>query len=296
MNINNLIDGFFSLTINADGLHRTISIKIAKKTLLLLFVAAAVLCFVFVSSIIYSSHVTRKLFSYEQLKIQAKEQKNLLDKMNLETEKIILGMKQISDKENQVRKILGLRTAPFKYDLIKDKELPEKDLSKRMMKLQKDLDASHARLEKLTKYAQDFRANFSRVPSVWPAYGRIMSTYGFRIFPWRGMHTGIDINTHYGAPIRSAASGIIEFAGWKNGYGRTVIVDHGRGIETLYGHASGFAVREGQQVKKGDIIAYVGTSGYATGPHVHYEVIKFGIKINPARYLNMNMLSANEPN
>ena len=203
-------------------------------------------------------------------------------------------MKQISEKENQVRKILGLRTAPFQPDLLKDKGLTEKDLSKRMMILKKGLDESHARLEQMTKYARDFRANFARIPSVWPVYGPIMSTYGFRLFPWKGMHTGIDISGHYGAPIHAAAAGKIEYAGWRNGYGRTVIVDHGGGIETLYGHTSRFAVAEGQKVKKGQTIAYVGMSGNATGPHVHYEVIKYGIKINPARYLNMSMLSANE--
>ncbi len=122
----------------------------------------------------------------------------------------------------------------------------------------------------------------------WPVHGRISSRYGRRYHPifHRHMnHTGIDIAARHGTPIRSALSGIVKFAGWKTGYGNTVVVEHPNGYETLYGHCSKLLVKRGDTVKKGEQIAKVGSTGVSTGPHIHFEVRENKKRMNPERVL-----------
>lgn len=129
-------------------------------------------------------------------------------------------------------------------------------------------------------------------PSLWPVEGRVTSSFGEREDPFNGegaFHTGIDISAPYGEAIRAAGDGFVTAAGRANGYGREVIIDHGHGISTLYGHMSGFAVTAGDQVKRGQIIGYVGSSGRSTGAHVHYEVRIQNTPVNPHKYLRTTM-------
>ena len=123
------------------------------------------------------------------------------------------------------------------------------------------------------------------LPSLWPASGEVSSPYGLR---WGGsdFHPGIDIANDYGTPIIAAASGTVTAAGWNSGgYGNMVDIDHGNGIWTRYGHAEAVAVSVGETVQKGQIIAYMGSTGFSTGPHVHYEVHVNGEIVNPIMYL-----------
>ena len=125
-------------------------------------------------------------------------------------------------------------------------------------------------------------------PSLWPVEGAITSSFGERIDPFNGegaFHTGVDISTAYGTPIIAPADGVIRETGFINGYGRTIILDHGHSITTLYGHLSGFAVGEGESVHRGDVIGYVGSSGRSTGSHLHYEVRIHDTPVNPHKYL-----------
>ncbi|HEY6308156.1 MAG TPA: M23 family metallopeptidase [Candidatus Angelobacter sp.] len=125
-------------------------------------------------------------------------------------------------------------------------------------------------------------------PTLWPVQGRITGSFGERTDPFSGegaFHRGVDISSDIGTRILAPADGIVQFADVMNGYGRTVMVDHGNGISTLYGHLSGFAVSQGQQVHRGDTLGYVGQSGRSTGPHLHYEVRIFNTPVNPHKYL-----------
>jgi murein DD-endopeptidase MepM/ murein hydrolase activator NlpD len=122
----------------------------------------------------------------------------------------------------------------------------------------------------------------------WPVHGRISDRYGYRVHPvWRRrmMHTGLDIAARSGTPIRAALGGRVTFVGWKGGYGRTVIIEHPNGYETLYGHCSKILVSHGETVKRGERIAKVGSTGVSTGPHVHFEVKKNGKRMNPEKAL-----------
>jgi murein DD-endopeptidase MepM/ murein hydrolase activator NlpD len=116
----------------------------------------------------------------------------------------------------------------------------------------------------------------------WPARGVITSRFGMR---WRRHHNGVDIASPRGTPIYAARGGLVSFAGWYYGYGLTVIIDHGAGIISIYGHASSLLVRGGQGVSAGQQIARVGCTGSCTGSHVHFEVRVNGRPVNPLRYL-----------
>jgi murein DD-endopeptidase MepM/ murein hydrolase activator NlpD len=134
--------------------------------------------------------------------------------------------------------------------------------------------------------------NLLSAPTLWPVMGRITSSFGERLDPFNGegaFHSGIDIATTFGAAVRAPADGVVLKASFGNGYGREIILDHGDGIETLYGHLSGFAVTAGERVRRGQVIGYVGSSGRSTGPHLHYEVRVRDTPVNPHKYLRETM-------
>jgi murein DD-endopeptidase MepM/ murein hydrolase activator NlpD len=125
-------------------------------------------------------------------------------------------------------------------------------------------------------------------PTLWPVQGRITGSFGERTDPFSGegaFHRGVDISSDIGTRIVAPADGVVQYADVMNGYGRTVMVDHGNGISTLYGHMSAFGVSQGQQVHRGETLGYVGQSGRSTGPHLHYEVRIFNTPVNPHKYL-----------
>jgi len=117
---------------------------------------------------------------------------------------------------------------------------------------------------------------------VWPVSGPVTSGYGWR---WGRMHEGIDIAVPTGTPVVAAASGQVIVAGWMGGYGNLVVIDHGGGLATAYGHNSSFAVGSGSTVSQGQTIAYAGSTGNSTGPHVHFEVRVNGSPVDPLGYL-----------
>jgi len=125
-------------------------------------------------------------------------------------------------------------------------------------------------------------------PSLWPLEGRVTSSFGEREDPINGegaFHSGIDISAPFGTPVRAAADGEVSSAEMGAGYGREVVLNHGHDLLTVYGHLSAIAVLPGQHVLRGQVIGYVGQSGRATGPHLHYEVRVHNVPVNPHKYL-----------
>ncbi len=123
---------------------------------------------------------------------------------------------------------------------------------------------------------------------MWPCSGEITSYYGWRTHPVFGTtryHSGMDIAVDYGTPIHAADSGTVIYSGWLGGYGNAVMIDHGGGLVTLYGHNQSLNVSEGQYVSKGTVIAYAGSTGWSTGPHCHFEVRLHGDVTEPLDYL-----------
>jgi murein DD-endopeptidase MepM/ murein hydrolase activator NlpD len=127
------------------------------------------------------------------------------------------------------------------------------------------------------------------VPTLWPVKGEITGHFGERLDPFSGegaFHAGMDIASHYGDQVRATADGVISVVDQRAGYGRLVVIDHGFGVTTWYGHLSGFNTQTGMHVKRGDVIGYEGASGRSTGPHLHYEVRIYNTPVNPWRYLS----------
>jgi murein DD-endopeptidase MepM/ murein hydrolase activator NlpD len=133
------------------------------------------------------------------------------------------------------------------------------------------------------------------VPSLWPVVGEITGHFGERLDPFSGegaFHAGMDIASHYGDPVHATADGVVAVMDQRAGYGRLVVIDHGYGVTTWYGHLSAFATHAGTHVKRGDVIGFEGASGRSTGPHVHYEVRIYNTPVNPWRYLSKAATSA----
>ena len=123
---------------------------------------------------------------------------------------------------------------------------------------------------------------------IWPVSGPVTSPFGWRIHPilgYKKFHTGIDIGVGYGTPIHAADSGTVIYATWMGGYGNVIIIDHGDGLSTLYAHQSSLAVGTGARVTRGQMIGYVGSTGFSTGPHLHFEVRVNGNPVDPMGYL-----------
>ncbi|MFH1825779.1 MAG: peptidoglycan DD-metalloendopeptidase family protein [bacterium] len=246
------------------------------------------------SSIVYSSMLTRRLAHYHLAIAKNREQIQVINTFSEETEKVNETISELVNEDNQLRQLLGLKSWKSKIKLTKNFEAKSEKVAHDLEAADKKLAEKRESLSELKAWVKKVRDRFANTPSRWPIYGRMVSAFGYRTYPWRGFHTGLDISGRYGAPIRTTADGVVTYAGWQRGYGKTVIVDHGWGKSTLYGHCSRFEVNVGQKVKKGQIVSYVGNTGYSTGPHLHYEVRKAGKPVNPGAYLNLNILSASK--
>jgi murein DD-endopeptidase MepM/ murein hydrolase activator NlpD len=157
--------------------------------------------------------------------------------------------------------------------------------------------ASFSRLHR--GYLNQFMVN--NKPNLWPVNGRINSSFGRRSDPFSGegaYHPGVDLEAPMGTPVRCAADGVVRIAEWQGAYGRAVVIDHGGGVQTLYGHLSRFSVLAGQPIRRGEVIGYSGNTGRASGAHLHYEVRVGGTPVNPYHYLSQSqrtVASAKQP-
>ncbi|MEA9358089.1 peptidoglycan DD-metalloendopeptidase family protein [Bacteriovorax sp. PP10] len=143
------------------------------------------------------------------------------------------------------------------------------------------------RVHQLDQHLLDKESFLRSTPTIMPTAGHLTSSYGPRMSPYAGrvkMHEGIDVGAPSGTSIVAPADGVITYAGAKSGFGNFVQIDHGYGVETIYGHASTVTVKRGQKVVRGDRIATIGNTGYSTGPHVHYEVRVNGTPVDPLYY------------
>ena len=169
----------------------------------------------------------------------------------------------------------------------KDSEGPAV-LAQKLDKLSAEATRQEQSLQELQAYFQDQKSLLASVPSVWPTRGWVTSDFGSRLDPYtseRVMHAGLDIAGPHGKEIVSPSDGTVVFAGLEGGYGNVLVIDHGYGIKTRYGHLSFIKVKSGERVKRGDVVAAMGNTGRSTGPHLHYEVRVNGIAQNPRKFI-----------
>lgn len=169
-------------------------------------------------------------------------------------------------------------------------------LDARMGSVSTSLDMLLRRSELVASSMDDVRkslaaneAHLEAIPSIWPTSGFLSSTFSQHrrhpIFNDVRPHYGIDISSRRGNPIVATAAGKVTQAGWENGHGNHVVIDHGEGLKTSYSHASRIVVKRGQNVERGEAIALVGSTGYSVAPHVHYEVHEKGQPVDPLKYI-----------
>jgi len=154
--------------------------------------------------------------------------------------------------------------------------------------LQMEMEQRLVSLQELQVAAAEHVAYQAARPSIWPTQGVVTSRYGYRSSPtgdYREFHPAIDISAPLGTPVVATGDAVVALTGWQSNLGNTVVLDHGYNFRTVYGHVAKVAVSVGDRVKRGQVIAYVGSTGRSTGPHVHYEVHLHGKDVNPAPYL-----------
>ncbi len=207
--------------------------------------------------------------------------------------------------ENQIRKTIGMREFDIKETYLGGPEKEDIKTFKEMLKEKADkINAEYITraYDKIKRESKSRLSGYSEVawylannnnlakamPKDWPVQGNITSPFGYRIHPITmdyEYHSGIDISNEPGSPITAAADGLVRHAGWQQGYGLSVLIDHGFGFSTLYGHMSEINVKEGESVTRGKLIGKVGSTGTSTGPHLHYEVWEYGSPVNPMKYM-----------
>lgn len=163
------------------------------------------------------------------------------------------------------------------------------ELKQSLKQVSAEFETSSQQLSVLESMLFEQELELKSKPTTRPSDGFVTSGFGYRMHPIRGgraHHNGIDFDANTGDPVRSAGNGLVKFAGWKNGFGNVVEIDHQNGYVTVYAHNSAFTVKEGDVVRAGQVVAKAGSTGQSTGPHVHFEVHKDGRPVNPRAFLD----------
>lgn len=218
---------------------------------------------------------------------------------------------QVREADIQLRQLLGMkeRRAIIEQEgedkgsggpTIFDASILQKTLARRLWDISDSeiryeseavLKESQERIQSFKEISEHIayeRSLYRHTPRGWPTSGRTTSHFGARISPFTGQyqfHSGIDIANETGTPVIATGDGVVQLAGWEGGYGRLVIIDHGYGYLSYYGHNNAVAVNVGDRVRRGQVIAYMGSSGSSTGPHTHYEIWYNGRCLNPWKFL-----------
>lgn len=165
------------------------------------------------------------------------------------------------------------------------------ELSSVVMELNRSFQTDEKLMSELEITEEKLARLVDAIPTLVPAFGKISSPFGMRNHPITKVnkaHTGVDISSSKGDPILAAASGVVEYSAYSNGYGYHVIIDHKNGYRTLYGHSSKLMVKKGELVKKGQTIALVGSTGVSTGPHLHFEIRIGNTPVDPTQYIDFS--------
>jgi murein DD-endopeptidase MepM/ murein hydrolase activator NlpD len=224
-----------------------------------------------------TQHATHLITAFENQRLRAENerQRQELEKLNNRVEKVEDTSRKLAEKSGVVAdgSTGGAGGPAHPLD-----EPGLETLQVKMSRLERELRA-YERLLRERGYT----------PSIWPVNGTLEGGFGGRRNPFGGggyeFHSGQDIEAPPGAPVVSGASGRVSFVGWQNGYGQLIVVDHGGGLTTRYGHLSHIDVTLGQSVKRGELIGRVGSTGRSTGPHLHYEVRINDNPVDPLQYL-----------
>lgn len=272
---------------------RTISIRLPY---LILYLIGAVLLFLLVASGLYARYRLERIVNASAIAAQRAENQVLEAKIEDFTGDLVAldaDMETLRRLDRQVRTLCELRLDEQEASLPVGKVSSDwrgksdTEVAAKLDALVKQVSTRKESYSEVLKHAIDQRYTVDHTPSIRPASGWVVAGYGQRKNPFTGlieMHMGVDIAAPKGTPICATADGRVSFVGYRRGYGLLVKVDHGRGCSTWYGHCSMAKVRAGDIVKRGQMIATIGKTGLAIGPHVHYEVRIGGRAEDPANF------------
>ena len=279
-----------------DGQLRKISIPVHY---LYVFVIGAAIGFLSLTGIASSyTRMLLKVSEFNQLRTEKDQLKTNYSKLEQVAKERDLQVASLGSIAGEVSALYGLKAQPTLVTATSDQiEAAEVSSSLDQLHALRTSALTGATMVGLTMgltrnvtTADWIKANSA--PNLWPVEGQVTGSFGERIDPFNGegaFHSGVDIGSSYGHPIVAPADGVVTVTDTMGGYGKTIMIEHGNGISTRYGHLSGFAVTVGQRVQRGEIIGYVGESGRSTGPHLHYEVRINDTPVNPYKYLRMTV-------
>ena len=295
----------FNILIFGHKTSKTRHLRIRKKTVKISFYLFA---FALLSSTFFFCdyiQVKKKVYELNRLRQETQNQRSQIQFFSARIEDLEKQLSKLKDFDKKIRIIANLERGqdvapsmgmggPSPSD-IRDKLKKEKDadgLAQQMKsdieRLQSEAVSREESLSELEKLLQVKKEMLTHTPSIWPVMGWVTSGFGFRTNPFTGltqMHEALDISNRVGTLVVAPADGIVSDVGNDNAVGKMVVIFHGFGMTTRYGHLNKVFVKIGQSVKRGDKIAEVGMTGKTTGPHLHYEVRLNGISVNPMRYI-----------
>jgi murein DD-endopeptidase MepM/ murein hydrolase activator NlpD len=289
------------------------------KVLTYILVSLLIITFIFTYSFLdMRKQYAKKSKNIERLEIINDKQKLQIDELKKYTQDIKEKINHLNELEKEVKSLVGLeaendkdikeishaqtqedksirnisRGSLFQRKPDKSSEYDQsntlREIKDNLNKIEESLSIEENNFNSLKTDVADQLNYLAARPTGWPNRGRITSPFGIRRAPKRGastFHKGVDIANSYGSIIKAAGKGKVAYAGWRSGLGYTVIISHGYGFTTLYGHNSSLLVKAGQQVEKGQPIAKLGNSGNSTGPHVHFEIRVNDNPVDPMKYL-----------
>ncbi len=241
------------------------------------------------------------------LKRQEKIQKTQIDKFSKEVRSFETEMARLESFEKKLRIITSFENSPksnqghmgvggpyglsshsFTTSLEKETQSMLDRLSGDLGILTSQIKMRQFSFQELDDYLKNQKSLLASTPSIWPTRGWVTSAFGYRKSPFTGLpekHEGLDIAARLGSEVRATADGKVIRSGRDNGYGNLVEIDHGYGVLSRYGHNSKNLVTVGDKVKRGQVVALIGSTGRSTGPHVHYEIVVNGIPVSPRNYI-----------
>ncbi len=284
---------------------KTHHLRIRKKTIKMGLYLLGFLCLAATFFFCDYVQVKKRAIEVARLRQQTEAQRSQLHFFSSKIEELEKQLSKLKDFDKRIRIIANLdrsqETVPFmgmggpSPSDIRDKlrtSQDEKGLVQQMKvdveRLQSEATSREISLSELEKVLQTKQEMLAHTPSIWPAHGWVTSDFGFRTNPFTGltqMHEGIDISNQTGTAVVAPAHGFVSDIGNDWIHGKFIILSHGFGMTTRYSHLNKVWVKPGQRVKRGDKIGEIGTTGKATGPHLHYEVRLNGIPVNPMRYI-----------
>jgi len=289
---------FYIFFVARDEAGQLRKISIPVQYLYILLVGAAIAGLSLTGIVSSYARMLRKVSHYNQLRDEEAQLKDRYSHLEQQAKERDIQVASLGSLASEVSALYGLKSDPTMVVAANDHiQKAQVDSSLNQLYALRTTALTGAAsvgismgLTKNSTTSDWMRANAA--PNLWPVEGQITGSFGERIDPFNGegaFHSGVDISAEVGSPVIAPADGVVTYADFLGGYGRAVMVDHGHGISTRYGHLAAFAVAAGQQIHRGDTIGYVGLSGRSTGPHLHYEVRINDTPVNPYKYLRITM-------